>query len=59
MRPRSAWNKNSANFAFRGFSEVGLVGAACTLYAVLRCGLSAGKPMQPRIRPFEVETLRW
>lgn len=30
-----------------------LVGAACTLCAILRCGISGGKPIQPRIRPFE------
>jgi ribosomal protein S18 acetylase RimI-like enzyme len=34
-------------------SEVGLVGAACTLYVILRCRVSGGESIQPRIRPFD------
>jgi ribosomal protein S18 acetylase RimI-like enzyme len=33
--------------------KVGLVGAACTLYVILRCGVSGGESIQPRIRPFD------
>src|SRR5215207_1156562 len=33
--------------------KFGFVDAACTLYVILRCGVSGGKPMHPRIRPFE------